>query len=51
MQAAKASHTREMSQDPRKKIISLHKKGEGYKKSSQAQLISKNAIGKVIKYA
>ncbi len=32
MLSAMAPHGREMSQDLRKKNISLHKKGEGYKK-------------------
>ncbi len=39
MLSAMAPHGREMSQDLRKKIISLHKKGEGYKKISKADTV------------
>ncbi len=44
MLSAMAPHGRERSQDLKKKIISFHKKGEGYKKL----LISQNTVAKVV---
>ncbi len=47
MLSAMAPHGREMLQDLRKKMIYLHKKGEGYK-ISKALLISQNTVEKVV---
>ncbi len=39
-----------MEEKCHKKIINLHKKGEGYKKISKALLISQNTIAEVLQH-